>query len=136
MEIIYSLCAVVWGILSIILFFKVWGMTNKVNDLYNIIQKKEDDSKLLYSINQNLQSIADVLNNKLGVTTQSSSVKHDNATSTTTNEFSVGDNVIRVSDNESMVIEEVIEGGKYRCSLKRDKRMQSIYTLSELEKLK
>lgn len=136
MEIIYALCAFVWAILSIILFFKVWGMTNKVNDLYNIIQKKEDDSKLLYSINQNLQSIADVLNNKLGVTTQSSSVKYDNATSTTTNEFSVGDNVIRVSDNESMVIEEVIEGGKYRCSLKRDKRMQSIYTLSELEKLK
>ena len=30
MEILYSIFALVWAILGIILFFKIWGMTNFV----------------------------------------------------------------------------------------------------------
>ena len=33
MEILYLLLALVWSILCLILFFKVWGMTNDVRDI-------------------------------------------------------------------------------------------------------
>lgn len=38
----------IWGILSIILFFKVWGMTNRVIDIQNLFEKhsKNVDDKL------------------------------------------------------------------------------------------
>lgn len=40
--------SLVWAILSIILFFKVWGMTNRVIDIQNLFEKhsKNVDDKL------------------------------------------------------------------------------------------
>lgn len=31
--------SIIWGILNLILFFKIWGMTNDVNELKKIISR-------------------------------------------------------------------------------------------------
>lgn len=38
MEVFFSIVGIIWGILCIILFFKVWGMCNNVNEIKNILQ--------------------------------------------------------------------------------------------------
>ena len=40
MEVFFSIIGVIWSILCIILFFKVWGMCNNVNEIKNILQEK------------------------------------------------------------------------------------------------
>lgn len=40
MEVFFSIVGIIWGILCIILFFKVWGMCNNVNEIKNILQGK------------------------------------------------------------------------------------------------
>lgn len=44
MEIILSILVIVWSILCIILFFKLWGMCNDISTIKNIQQKKYIDS--------------------------------------------------------------------------------------------
>ena len=45
------------------------------------------------------------------------------------------DSVLRLSDKEPMIVEEVRRDGMYRCSLLKDKRMQSVYSIGEIEKV-
>ncbi len=40
MEILIAIITIVWSILGIILFFKIWGMTNNVNDIHNWIMEE------------------------------------------------------------------------------------------------
>lgn len=40
MEVFFSIVGIIWGILCIILFFKVWEMCNNVNEIKNILQGK------------------------------------------------------------------------------------------------
>lgn len=44
MEILLAILTIVWCILCIILFFKLWGMYNNVSTIKNILQKKYIDS--------------------------------------------------------------------------------------------
>lgn len=44
MEPLIIILSIVWSILCLILFFKIWAMTNDVNELKNYLVKKEDDS--------------------------------------------------------------------------------------------
>ena len=44
MEILLAILTIVWCILCIILFFKLWGMCNNVSTIKNILQKKYIDS--------------------------------------------------------------------------------------------
>lgn len=50
METLLAIIIVVFGLLQIILFFKIWGMTNDVNDIKNIL-----DSALASGNNNNTQ---------------------------------------------------------------------------------
>lgn len=34
---ILAIVFLIFGVLQIILFFKIWGMTNRVNDIYNLL---------------------------------------------------------------------------------------------------
>lgn len=137
MEIIYALCAFVWAILSIILFFKVWGMTNKVSDLYNLLQSKDDNTDLLYTINRNLKCVVDELKKLSNEQFPTSNTGYNNLESNIVcDKIPVGELVIRISDNELMIIEESLADNKYRCSLKRDNRMQSIYSIKEIKQSK
>lgn len=67
MSIIVILISLVYGILSLILFFKVWGMTNDVRELKETllfeIQKKGKDSNPCNNSIQNAKDeLADVEN--------------------------------------------------------------------------
>lgn len=39
MEVLISVVAVVWSILCIILFFKIWGMCNNISAIRDILHK-------------------------------------------------------------------------------------------------
>lgn len=43
MDIFIALLLIVWAILQIILFFKIWGMTNNVAKILNILQSPKGD---------------------------------------------------------------------------------------------
>lgn len=45
-EIIITIILIVWGILNIILFFKIWGMTNDVKHLRKIYEEKQPKHNL------------------------------------------------------------------------------------------
>lgn len=48
MEVFIAVFSIIWGILSLVLFFKVWGMTNDVNEMLRIMQeqtKSQTDTK-------------------------------------------------------------------------------------------
>lgn len=50
MELLYAIIAIVFGVLNIILFFKIWGMTNDIRDIrYKFIfdEKHKLENKLL-----------------------------------------------------------------------------------------
>lgn len=44
METVVSIVLLVFAILQIILFFKVWGMTNRVNDIYATLYRQKKDA--------------------------------------------------------------------------------------------
>ena len=39
--ILITVVSLVFGVLQLILFFKIWGMTNKVKDIYNLMNSGE-----------------------------------------------------------------------------------------------
>lgn len=47
MELITSIIIIVFAVLQIILFFKVWGMTNDVKDLKNKLESKKRECEQL-----------------------------------------------------------------------------------------
>ena len=62
---IVVLICLIYGVLSLILFFKVWGMTNDVRELKEAllfeVQKKNKESNLSYNSIQNAKKeLADV----------------------------------------------------------------------------
>ena len=50
MEVLYLVLAIVWSVLCLVLFFKIWGMTNDVREIKNSLlghvetEIKRDDS--------------------------------------------------------------------------------------------
>ena len=52
---IVSIIIIVFGILQIILFFKVWGMTNNVSELKKMYEEKSD--RLIWGINKIIEEI-------------------------------------------------------------------------------
>ena len=44
METLISIVLIVSGVIQIILIFKVWGMTNKVKGIYNILCRQKTDA--------------------------------------------------------------------------------------------
>ena len=45
MDTLYLLLAIVWSILCLILFFKVWGMTDDVNFIKKMMKDKLEEDK-------------------------------------------------------------------------------------------
>jgi hypothetical protein len=45
MEVFLGIIGFVWGILCIILFFKVWGMCNNVSKLLTLLENRGKDDK-------------------------------------------------------------------------------------------
>lgn len=45
METLLAIIFIIFGVLQIILFFKIWGMTNDVRSIKNMHQKSRDEEK-------------------------------------------------------------------------------------------
>lgn len=56
MDVLLSFVLVVFGILQVILFFKLWGMTNDVADIKKHLQSKEVDDSGLYQVKECLMN--------------------------------------------------------------------------------
>ncbi len=88
MEIIYLVLAIVWSVLCIILFFKIWGMTNDVRE----IKEKLFPAK---------SSTQDYRMNAL---------KDDD-----NSRFKINDIVVSPSYNGVLKIFDIMGGGEYNC---------------------
>lgn len=96
MDVFFSLICVIFGTLNIILFFKIWGMTN------NISSMKETLSQIEKYIRPKEE--------ELKVEKQD-----DNNKERAPGEFRQGDRVLYPVVNRVMVVEEVLDDGKIRC---------------------
>ena len=82
---------IVWSILSIILFFKVWGMTNDVRELKLFILAKESNTTI-----ESSKEITPVTN---------TDEKVDNGFSPNPNrKIKKGDTVINICNGEQMIV--------------------------------
>lgn len=101
MEILLSIISIVFGILSIILFFKIWGMTNDIAEMnarFKAICPTEEEKKINALIEK--QNIANNAN---------TGAIYD------AKEYNVGDNVIYEPMNRKMIIKEITEAGLLVC---------------------
>lgn len=107
-SVIFSIILLVFGILQIILFFKMWGMCNDVAEMkerFKAICPTEYEKKSveLYEKQQKVfqHKTNPVVNNN--------------------SDFQVGDNVIYEPMNRKMIIKEITNDGKFVCiSYKKD----------------
>ena len=88
--------AIIWGILQIVLFFKIWGMTNDVEKIVGILET--------YNTNKSLKN--NVQNSKVNVL-------RANETQDVVSQFTVGDLVVDGDEIQWRVVE--INGGLVVC---------------------
>lgn len=95
---------IVFGILQIILFFKIWGMTNDVSRIKDLLESKRPNSYLVESsVTTNMQE------NNVSLSGE------DENTKTPCN-INIGDSIIRLSDGKKMVVDS-IDNNQYFCKV-------------------
>ena len=91
-----SIVMLVFGILQIILFFKIWGMTNDVKKLTNhFLYSQKDTTETIQKTNSYDKDNKREYDKKL-------------------ERIKPNDKVIRISDNKEMIVD-CIENGKFFC---------------------
>ena len=92
----------VFGVLQIILFFKMWGMTNDVAKIKELLESKLSNMQIAKE-----QTIISRTENKVPATKEPQNIELPN-------DIDAGDSVIRLSDGEKMVVDSV-DDGQYFC---------------------
>lgn len=105
---------VVFGILQIILFFKIWGMTNDVREI------KEKYLSSNSTISQNNQS--DIV--------YDGNIPDDNS------KFKENDLVVLISTGKQMRVKRITEDGKYSCYINGGTIHQGNYNEDEIRLFK
>ena len=101
MEILLSIILLVFGILQVILFFKIWGMTNDIAEMnarFKAICPTEEEKKINALIEK-----------------QNSANNTNTETINNTEELNIGDNVIYEPMNRKMIIKEITKEGLLVC---------------------
>lgn len=96
--ILYYVCAIIVAILSIILFFKVWGMTSDVKD-----------------IKERLSSVFPTENEKKYIEQQKSIQNQEVAAPNVESEFSIGETVRYAPMDRIMIVKRIRENGDVEC---------------------
>lgn len=110
-----TIILLVFGVLQIILFFKIWGMTNDVKRLTNKFCNNDNN---LSNTNDLIETPCDGIPDNIpdgGV------------------EISVGDKVIRRKDGKEMIVDRII-CGKYGCADPNTRIFIAGYTRDEIRK--
>lgn len=101
MDVLLSIVLLVFGILQVILFFKIWGMTNDVAEMnarFKAICPTEEEKKinaLIEKQNSTNETNTEAINN--------------------TKVLNIGDNVIYEPMNRKMIIKEITKEGLLVC---------------------
>ena len=101
MDVLLSIVLLVFGILQVILFFKIWGMTNDIAEMnarFKAIFPTEEEKKINALIEK--QNTANNAN---------TGAIYD------AKEYNVGDNVIYEPMNRKMIIKEITKEGLLVC---------------------
>ena len=101
MEILLSIILLVFGILQVILFFKIWGMTNDIAEMnarFKAICPTEEEKKINALIEK-----------------QNSANNTNTEANNNTEELNIGDNVIYEPMNRKMIIKEITKEGLLVC---------------------
>ena len=113
MDVLLSIVLLVFGILQVILFFKIWGMTNDIAEMnarFKAIYPTEEEKKintLIEKQNSTDETKSEAINN--------------------TKKLNVGDNVIYEPMNRKMIIKEITKEGLLICiSYKAMKRLRCL----------
>ena len=112
---IVSIIIIVFGILQIILFFKVWGMTNDVRDMKIIMEK--------------------LIRNKGKLTNERSS-KNDREHISTDNierDFKIDDLVVELKNERQLKISDITSDGRYKCRNANGISSAGIFNRDEIE---
>lgn len=125
MEIFLAVVSIVWSVLCIILFFKVWGMCNDVAEMKDRFAKvfPTDDEKKAMALQQK-SYIGSTSNAEQEVTE--------------INGFKVGDSVIYEPMNRRMIIKRIGSNGILQCvSYKPDgkEEYEGAYKPEQVKKL-
>ena len=88
---ILGIVGIVWGILNIILFFKIWGMTNDIHDIRELLYKIHPQSKGTIDYRVNTSS------------------NYDNS------KFKINDIVVSPNYNGDLKIFDIMGNGEYNC---------------------
>ena len=101
MDVLLSIVLLVFGILQVILFFKIWGMTNDIAEMnarFKAICPTEEEKKinaLIEKQNSTNETNTEAINN--------------------TKVLNIGDNVIYEPMNRKMIIKEITKEGLLVC---------------------
>lgn len=112
---VVSIILIIFGVLQIILFFKIWGMTNDVKRLTNKFCNSENRSSNIDDSNRTpCENIPDNT--------------PDNGV-----EISIGDTVIRRKDSKEMIVDRIV-CGKYGCVEPSTRKFIAGYIRDEIRK--
>lgn len=110
-NIIFSLIGIVWTICCLVLFFKIWGMTNDVKTIKNILQ---------------------TIPNKTATTNRPSS--EDNSEESTVH-FEEGDHVINIETGEELMVVQVFPDGDVTCKPVKGFGFRKVVRITNLKKI-
>lgn len=97
-----GLVMIVFGVLQIILFFKLWGMTNDVSKIKDLLE-----TKLVNMQTTKGQSV--IIENETDIQSSKKVEKIEFL-----NDINIGDKVFRLSDKREMIVDS-IDDGQYFC---------------------
>ena len=108
-SVLIAIVSIVWGVLSIILFFKVWEMTNDIKEIKN---------KFLYDTLPNQQK-----------------VKELKSFTVNGKDLDEGDVVVEAATGREIIIKSILSDGRFICWRDKNKTSMEKYSLSEIETL-
>lgn len=115
--IVVSFVVIIFGVLQIILFFKLWGMTNDVKEIKNIMKPNSmldlENQDSANAIKPNIEELYEI----------------------DKGELNIGDFVVRNSDAKEMIIDRIVYG-RYGCIDAKSHIFISGYNREEISKVK
>lgn len=119
MEVIIALVGLIGGILQIILFFKIWKMTDDVATIKEIIS---------YSVKKNID--------RTDENAEISATENDEQKTKTLGKFYVGQVVVLLETEDQMKIKEITGDGKLACYVNGGSLHKGDFSPSEVEDFK
>ena len=120
--ILYAICAIIVAILSIILFFKIWGMTNDVKE-----------------IKDRLARVLPTEEEKMSEELKSATMSAEEKAIVMESDFKIGEMVRYAPMNRVMIVKSIHEDGKIECvSYKKNgtEEFEGLYDPAQIEHYK